>query len=73
VYKLKKNTTKSFLSSSGESEEKSDHNVYLKISHWNFLDSLAENQGKSRNQVLRDILDREIKESNLQEGDVSES
>lgn len=62
TYTLRKNTNKSFLNSSGESEEKEDHNVYLKKKHWNFLDSLAEDRNVSRNQVLRDILSRVLEE-----------
>jgi hypothetical protein len=55
-------TTDSFLSTLGESEELEeceDQNIYIKKKHWRFLDKLAENK-KSRNQVIRDILEKEI-------------
>lgn len=40
-----------------ETQEKEDHNVYLKTSQWDFLDLIAERRNISRNKVLRDILD----------------
>ncbi|MDY6769130.1 MAG: hypothetical protein SVW02_03435 [Candidatus Nanohaloarchaea archaeon] len=43
-------------------QEKEDHNVYLKMIHWEFLDRRAEERGVSRNQVLRDILDTQLVE-----------
>lgn len=57
TYKLRKNTTKGLFEDSGISEgKKEDHNVYLLISQWNELDKLAEETGKSRNQVIRDLI-----------------
>lgn len=55
VYTLKKNTTESLFEDSGRTE-KSDYNVYLYDSQWEALDHLADKTGKSRNQVLREIL-----------------
>ena len=60
VYQLQKDREVFYKKSVGE-EEKSDHNVYLKNSHWTFLDSLADSHGISRNQALRNILDEVMK------------
>lgn len=62
MYQLKQNTTNSFLTDSvkDQEEEKIGKNLYLKKSHFSFLDRLAEEKGVSRNQALRDILDREM-------------
>ncbi|MFB6182493.1 MAG: ribbon-helix-helix protein, CopG family [Candidatus Nanohaloarchaea archaeon] len=42
--------------------EKEDHNVYLFSWQFQALDRIAEERGVSRNQVLRDILSRELEE-----------
>jgi hypothetical protein len=65
VYQLKKNTNSDLINPLGEDQEdeKRDHNVYLKASHWNFLDAKAEAKGVSRNQVLRTLLDQVIGDS----------
>ena len=62
MYKLKTNCTDSFLFSSvqDQDEEKIGKNLYLKKSHFDFLDHLAEQKDVSRNQALRDILDQEM-------------
>jgi len=62
VYQLKTNCTDSFLTSSvqDQEEEKIGKNLYLKKSHFDFLDHLAEQKDVSRNQALRDILDQEM-------------
>jgi len=46
-----------------QEEEKIGKNLYLKKSHFDFLDHLAEQKDVSRNQALRDILDREMGDS----------
>jgi len=65
MYQLKTNCTDSFLTSSvqDQEEEKIGKNLYLKKSHFDFLDHLAEQKDVSRNQALRDILDREMGDS----------
>lgn len=66
VYQLKtKKNSSNFLKNSNDTkkEEKSDSNLYLKNSHWRFLDRLAEEKGVSRNQVAREIMDSVMKES----------
>lgn len=55
MYKLRRNTTEPLFEGSGRTE-KEDHNVYLFVSQWDALDQLAEVENKSRNQVLREIL-----------------
>jgi len=60
MYQLQKNREVFYKKSVGE-EEKSDHNVYLKDSHWSFLDHLADSHDISRNQALRNILDEVMK------------
>jgi len=65
LYKLQDNIKEnSLINSLGESgsEEKIDHNLYLKRSHWEFLDRLADLRGVSRNQVARDLLDSIMEE-----------
>jgi hypothetical protein len=62
MYQLKKNTTNGLLNNSVEREEKRGHNVYLKASHWDFLDAEAERINDSRNQALRNILDQVMEE-----------
>lgn len=57
MYQLRKNTTSYFINDSDQKEEKIGKNLYLKKSHFHFLDSRAEEKGVSRNQALRDILD----------------
>jgi len=63
--RLTKNTTSSFLFDSvqDQEEEKIGKNLYLKKSHFDFLDHLAEQKDVSRNQALRDILDKEMGDS----------
>ena len=62
MYQLRENTTSSFLFDSvqDQEEEKIGKNLYLKKSHFDFLDHLAEQKDVSRNQALRDILDQEM-------------
>lgn len=62
VYQLKTNCTDSFLTASvqDQEEEKIGKNLYLKKSHFDFLDHLADQKDVSRNQALRDILDKEM-------------
>lgn len=43
-------------------DEKIGKNMYLKRSHYRFLDDLADHRDVSRNQALRDILDKEMSE-----------
>jgi len=57
MYQLRNNSELFYKKEVGE-ESKSDHNVYLKDSHWSFLDTLADSHGISRNQALRNILDQ---------------
>ncbi|MFB6199889.1 MAG: ribbon-helix-helix protein, CopG family [Candidatus Nanohaloarchaea archaeon] len=56
MYSLKKNTTEGLFDNSGRKGEKEDHNVYLLVSQWEALDSIADEEGISRNKVLREIL-----------------
>jgi metal-responsive CopG/Arc/MetJ family transcriptional regulator len=51
----------------GETEEKEDHNVYLRVSTWKQLDAIAESENKSRNQVIRDILRIELEKSEVKQ------
>ena len=58
VYELRTKSDNLLEKYSGtkQGEEKHQKGVYLLNWQWNFLDELAEQKGKSRNQVLRDIL-----------------
>lgn len=58
MYELKKNQENLLDKYTGTSEEeKLQKGVNLLESQWELLDKLAEDKGKSRNQVLRDILE----------------
>jgi metal-responsive CopG/Arc/MetJ family transcriptional regulator len=75
MYKLRK-ATKNGFGTKTESSEKRQKGVYLSKRHWKFLDNLAEKSGKSRNQVLRDIIGCYISDEKpelLEEGNSIES
>jgi len=61
MYQLQTSKNSSnFLKNDSDQDEKVGKNLYLKKSHFDFLDSQAEDKNCSRNQALRDILDREM-------------
>lgn len=67
VYQLKKNTVEGILKSSDTNSEKSYCNVYLYDFQWDALDRLADKKGKSRNQILREILQEHFHEAETRE------
>lgn len=59
IYELQRNQKNLLNKYSGTdlaSQEKVQKGVNLLEGHWDLLDELAEKRGKSRNQILRDIL-----------------
>lgn len=53
MYTLQKGNKNAFGSSR---EEKRNNSVYLRVSTWERIDEIAEDQDMSRNEVIRDIL-----------------
>jgi hypothetical protein len=66
VYELrtKRDNLLEKYSGTKRSSSKQQKGVYLLDKQWKFLDELAEEEGKSRNQVLRDILNKYLEQHN---------